>query len=198
MCLVNTVMLLIWLACSRVHGKPALLSLHARTIYEPAQPMSQQVSSQRDSMSDAVQFQASFTGQCKCSADGPPNKQCTCALTALDRDMLCHAHQCQTMMHAMKNFAGFSCPITGNIHQHHHIHGGSLLLLQQEIRISLTCDATLQGRENEGTNPDPGPWPQEICLRDCACSSQQHRQHLQRSSLLHLVAHSNPEAAESM
>ncbi len=70
------------------------------------------------------------------------------------------------------------------------------LMLQQEIQMSLTCDAALQGQENEGTNPDPGPWPQEICLQDCACSSQQRRQHPQRCLLPHLVAHSNPEAAE--
>ena len=85
---------------------------------------------------------------------------------------------------------------SGNMHQHHHIHGGSLLLLQQNIQSSLTCDAALQGQENEATGPDPGPWPQEICLRDCVCSSQQRRQHPQRSLLLHLVADSNPEAAE--
>ena len=97
-----------------------------------------------------------------------------------------------------KKFAGFSCPITGNIHQHHHSHAESRLLLQQQIQMSLTCDAALQGQENEGTSPDPGPWPQEICLRDCVCSSQQRRQHPPRSLLLHRVAHSTPEAAESV
>ncbi len=102
------------------------------------------------------------------------------------------------MMHAMKNVAGFSCPIIGSIHQHAHIHAESHFLLQQQTQMSLTCDAALQGQENEGTSPAPGPWPQEICLQDCACSSQQRRQHPQRSLLPHLVADSTPEAAESM
>ena len=88
--------------------------------------------------------------------------------------------------------------VTSNMHQYHHIDAESLLTLQQEVQISLTCDAALQGQESEGTGPDPGPWPQEICLRDCACSSRQRRQHPQRSVPLHLVAHSNPEAAEGV